>query len=134
MSKIRSVHTYAMHRTVYFGWICIPKLLLSLGDWKIFSLVFFSFFRYLEFEEFCQLSAKFLVEEDPEGMKKELKEAFRIYDKAGNGYIPISALKEILHELDPKLTDHELDGIIEEVDEDGSGTVDFDEFMEMMTG
>ena len=32
-------------------------------------------------------------------MKKELKEAFRIYDKAGNGYIPISALKEILHEL-----------------------------------
>ncbi len=42
------------------------------------------------------------------------------------GYIPISALKEILHELDPKLTDHELDGIIEEIDEDGSGTVDFD--------
>ena len=38
---------------------------------------------YLEFEEFCQLSAKFLIEEDEEGMKKELKEAFRIYDKAG---------------------------------------------------
>ena len=38
---------------------------------------------YLEFEEFCQLSAKFLVEEDEEGMKKELREAFRIYDKAG---------------------------------------------------
>ncbi len=36
---------------------------------------------YLEFEEFCQLSAKFLVEEDEEGMKKELREAFRIYDK-----------------------------------------------------
>lgn len=89
---------------------------------------------YLEFEEFCQLSAKFLVEEDPEEMRKELKEAFRIYDKAGNGYIPTSALREILHELDPQLTDHELNGIIKEVDEDGSGTVDFDEFMEMMTG
>jgi hypothetical protein len=38
---------------------------------------------YLEFEEFCQLSAKFLVEEDEESMKKELKEAFRIYDKEG---------------------------------------------------
>ena len=59
---------------------------------------------------------------------------FRIYDKAGNGYIPITALKEILRELDSKLTDEELDGIIEEIDEDGSGTVDFDEFMEMMTG
>jgi Ca2+-binding EF-hand superfamily protein len=84
-------------------------------------------FRFLEFEEFCQLSAIFLVGgEDEEGMKKELKEAFRIYDKAGNGYIPISALKEILHELDPKLTDTELDGIITEIDEDGSKTVDFD--------
>jgi Ca2+-binding EF-hand superfamily protein len=44
----------------------------------------------------------------------------------GNGYIPISTLKEILHELDPKLTETELDGIIREIDEDGSGTVDFD--------
>ena len=35
-------------------------------------------------------------------------------------------MKEILHELDPKLTETELDGIIEEIDEDGSGTVDFD--------
>ena len=45
---------------------------------------------------------------------------------AGNGYIPVSSLKEILKELDPKLTSDEIDGIIEEIDEDGSGTVDFD--------
>ena len=37
----------------------------------------------LEFGEFCQLSSKFLVEEDEEALKKELKEAFRIYDKEG---------------------------------------------------
>lgn len=88
----------------------------------------------LEFEEFCDLSAKFLVEEDEESLKAELKEAFRIYDKEGNGYITTSVLKEILKELDNKLTDTDLDGIIEEVDEDGSGTLDFDEFMEMMNG
>ena len=41
----------------------------------------------------CVCSAKFLVEEDEEGVKKELREAFRIYDKEGNGYIPTSALK-----------------------------------------
>ena len=35
-------------------------------------------------------------------------------------------LKEILHELDAKLTDQELDGIIDEIDCDCSGTVDFD--------
>merc|ERR1712184_95264 len=88
----------------------------------------------LEFGEFCQLSAKFLVEEDEEGLKKELKEAFRIYDKEGNGFISTNTLKEILKELDNKLSEEDLIGIIEEVDEDGSGTLDFDEFMGMMAG
>merc|ERR1712025_338437 len=88
----------------------------------------------LEFGEFCQLAAKFLVEEDEEALKKELKEAFRIYDKDCMGYISTDTLKEILKELDNKLSEEDLEGIIEEVDEDGSGTLDFDEFMEMMTG
>ncbi|CAH1713035.1 unnamed protein product [Chironomus riparius] len=88
----------------------------------------------LEFEEFIILAAKFIVEEDEEALQKELKEAFRLYDKEGNGFIPTSILKEILHELDDQLNDADLDGIIQEIDQDGSGTVDFDEFMEMMTG
>merc|ERR1712213_138651 len=58
----------------------------------------------LEFGEFCQLAAKFLVEEDEEALKKELK--------------------EILRELDNKLTEDDINNIIEEVDEDGSGTLD----------
>merc|ERR1712131_300215 len=80
----------------------------------------------LEFGEFCQLAAKFLVEEDDEALK--------IYDKDQQGYITTDTLKEILREIDNKLSEEDLDGIIEEVDEDGSGTLDFDEFMEMMTG
>ena len=31
-----------------------------------------------------------------------------------------------------RLTSEDLDGIIEEIDEDGSGTMDFDEFCQMM--
>jgi len=88
----------------------------------------------IEFEEFAELAAKFLVEEDEEALAAELKEAFRIYDKDGLGYITTDTLKEILIEIDPKLTPDNLDSIIEEVDEDGSGTLDFDEFMEMMSG
>lgn len=38
---------------------------------------------FLEFEEFVQLAAQFLIEEDVEEMEKELKEAFRLYDKEG---------------------------------------------------
>ena len=43
-------------------------------------------------------------------------------------------LKDILREIDNTLTEDDLDHIIEEVDEDGSGTMDFDEFQEMMMG
>ncbi|VEN40403.1 unnamed protein product [Callosobruchus maculatus] len=80
----------------------------------------------LEFEEFVTLASRFMVEEDAEAMQQELKEAFRLYDKEGNGYITTSTLKEILKELDDKLTSDELDMMIQEIDTDGSGTVDFD--------
>jgi Ca2+-binding EF-hand superfamily protein len=45
---------------------------------------------------------------------------------AGNGYITTTVLREILKELDDKLTSEDLDLMIEEIDSDGSGTVDFD--------
>lgn len=80
----------------------------------------------IEFEEFIQLAARFLVEEDAEAVAKELKEAFRLYDREGNGYITTQTLKEILKELEPNISNEDLDSMIEEIDSDGSGTVDFD--------
>lgn len=65
-------------------------------------------------------------EEDDEALQKELKEAFRLYDKEGNGYIPTSSLREILAALDDQITPDQMDGMIAEIDTDGSGTVDFD--------
>ncbi|CAL4088431.1 unnamed protein product, partial [Meganyctiphanes norvegica] len=88
----------------------------------------------LNFQCFVRVVGHFMEEQDEEAMQKELKEAFRLYDKEGNGFIPIACLKEILQNLDDKLTSDDLDKIITEIDSDGSGTVDFDEFMEMMTG
>uniref|UniRef100_A0A1B0DF96 EF-hand domain-containing protein n=1 Tax=Phlebotomus papatasi TaxID=29031 RepID=A0A1B0DF96_PHLPP len=75
---------------------------------------------------FSRIAGHFLEEEDAEAMQQELKEAFRLYDREGNGYITTSTLKEILAALDDKLSNADLDGIIAEIDTDGSGTVDFD--------
>merc|ERR1712215_174458 len=87
----------------------------------------------IEFGEFCQLCATFLVEDpDIETMRKELKDAFRVYDKEGQGFITTETLRGLISELLAPLTDEELDGIIEELDEDVSGSMDFDEFCEMM--
>merc|ERR1712083_249148 len=77
--------------------------------------------------------ATFLVEDPPlEEMKRELKDAFKIYDKEGQGFITNDTLRELIGDLLAPLTDEEFDGIIDELDEDGSGSMDFDEFCEMM--
>ena len=65
-------------------------------------------------------------------MKKELKDAFKLYDREGQGFITNDTLEEIIRELLAPLTDEEVAGILEELDEDGSGSMDFDEFCEMM--
>merc|ERR1739838_215941 len=79
----------------------------------------------IEFGEFCQLCALFLVEDpDIETMKRELKDAFRVYDKEGQGFITAETLRGLIHEL-LNVDGEELDGIIAELDEDGSGTMDF---------
>merc|ERR1712242_257927 len=53
----------------------------------------------IEFGEFCQLCATFLVEgPDMETMKRELKDAFRIYDKEGLGYITNDTLRALIGE------------------------------------
>lgn len=44
----------------------------------------------------------------------------------GNGYITTDVLREILAELDDNLSSEDLDNMIEEIDTDGSGTVDWD--------
>ena len=44
----------------------------------------------------------------------------------------ILSQSELSFKVDPNLSEEDLDGIIAEIDEDGSGTMDFDEFCEMM--
>lgn len=89
----------------------------------------------LTFEQFACYAAKFVeVEEDLEATAKELREAFLLYDKEAKGYITVKVLRDILHELDEKIPPGDLDLMIDEIDADGSGTVDFEEFMCVMTG
>ena len=90
----------------------------------------------LRIKKFCRTRNKQLSTKNVVPYKNEKSEVnqfcFRIYDKEGQGYITTETLRGLISELLAPLTPDELDGIIEELDEDGSGTMDFDEFCEMM--
>ncbi|XP_039265021.2 troponin C, skeletal muscle-like [Styela clava] len=62
----------------------------------------------------------------------EFKQAFDIFDQDGGGDISTKELGRVMKLLGQTPSKDELDKIIEEVDVDGSGTIDFDEFLIMM--
>lgn len=63
---------------------------------------------------------------------EEVKEAFAIFDKNGDGTITTKDLITVMRSLGKNPTEDEIDDMIREVDTDGNGVIDFIEFLEMM--
>lgn len=83
--------------------------------------------KEIRLDTFYQIAARYMEDDaDAAAVQNELREAFRLYDREGNGYITTEVFRDILHELDENLTPEELDMMIDEIDADGSGTLDFD--------
>ncbi|XP_053380399.1 uncharacterized protein LOC123564203, partial [Mercenaria mercenaria] len=62
----------------------------------------------------------------------EFKEAFHLFDKDGSGTISTKELGIVMRSLGETKSDAELEKIIAQVDVDGNGEIDFDEYLEMM--
>ncbi|KAM3185915.1 hypothetical protein ACTXT7_005389 [Hymenolepis weldensis] len=62
----------------------------------------------------------------------ELKEAFALFDKDGNGSISRGELKHLMTSLGQNPTRENIKKMINEVDADGNGSIDFDEFLKLM--
>nr|BBB18810.1 calcium indicator protein GeNL(Ca2+)-110u [synthetic construct] len=82
------------------------------------------------FPEFLTMMARKMKDTDSE---EEIREAFRVWDKDGNGYISAADLRHVMTNLGEKLTDEEVDEMIREADIDGEGQVNYEEFVQMMT-
>lgn len=76
------------------------------------------------------LDTKALDEEDLE----EIKEAFRLFDSDGSGTIDVRELKAAMRALGFQVKKVEIRQMIADIDKDESGSIDMDEFIEMMTG
>uniref|UniRef100_A0A8C2RBN5 EF-hand calcium-binding domain-containing protein 11 n=1 Tax=Capra hircus TaxID=9925 RepID=A0A8C2RBN5_CAPHI len=64
--------------------------------------------------------------------RAEFKEAFSLFDKDGDGTITTKELGTVMRSLGQNPTEAELQDMINEVDADGNGTIDFPEFLTMM--
>jgi calmodulin len=62
----------------------------------------------------------------------EFKECFEMFDVDGSGSIDKEELHFVLHMLGSKMTQKEIGDILEEVDENSSGDVEFAEFCALM--
>ncbi len=85
--------------------------------------------RVLAVPEFLTMMARKMKDTDS---AEEIKEAFKVFDKDGNGFISAAELRHIMTNLGEKLTDEEVDEMIREADVDGDGQINYDEFVDMM--
>eukprot|EP01026_Neomeris_dumetosa_P039070 TRINITY_DN31_c9_g1_i4.p1 TRINITY_DN31_c9_g1~~TRINITY_DN31_c9_g1_i4.p1 ORF type:complete len:498 (-),score=83.19 TRINITY_DN31_c9_g1_i4:347-1840(-) len=79
----------------------------------------------IEYEEFLAATMHINKLEDEEA----LFQTFQHFDADGSGYITIDELKDALHQ---RGKDIDLQSIIDEVDKDGDGRINYEEFSEMM--
>ncbi|KAM6951693.1 calcium-binding protein 5a [Aplochiton taeniatus] len=89
----------------------------------------------VDFDDFVELMAPKLLAETS-GMigLKELKDAFKEFDTDGDGEITTEELRSAMCKLmGEHMNRREIDAIVQEADNNGDGTVDFEEFVRMMS-
>lgn len=93
------------------------------SDYLTWTNVFLAGNGTIDFPEFLTMMAKKMKDSDSED---ELKEAFKVFDKDGNGFISAAELRHVMTNLGEKLTDEEVDEMIREADTDGDGQVNYE--------
>merc|ERR1712046_187107 len=69
-----------------------------------------------------------------EEQMEEIREAFGLFDSDASGAIDVRELKAAMRALGFEVKNEELKKMVTDIDNDGNGTVEFVEFLSMMTG
>ncbi|XP_021566870.1 calmodulin-like [Carlito syrichta] len=89
----------------------------------------------IDFPEFLTMMARKMKDTTSE---EEIREAFHVFDKDGNGYMSAAELCHVMMfltmtNLGEKLTDEDVDKTIREADTDGDSQVNYEVFIQIMT-
>jgi len=83
----------------------------------------------IDFVEFLEMWAKYSGDLDG-----TIKEAFNLFDRDGSGTISMEEFRRVMVNEGAQMTDEEIDEIISEVDVDGDGQMNINEFVAMLLG
>lgn len=87
----------------------------------------------IEFSEFMSMMARKVKEAGTNvSGGEDWHEAFKVFDKDGDGFISCNELQFVMSNLGETLTDEEVREMIEEVDLDRDGMVNYPEFVRVM--
>ncbi|XP_063428911.1 calmodulin-A-like [Mytilus trossulus] len=86
----------------------------------------------IEFQEFLIMMSTETAPEPP-ATNDQFRDAFREFDKDGNGVITMKEFKKAMAKLGNKLSDKQVKQMIKEVDIDGDGEINYKEFVQMMS-
>lgn len=84
----------------------------------------------IDFDEFIEMMTKHTQETVDQ--TAEMREAFKIFDRDGNGYIDLRELKTVITRMGEPLSDREAEEIFRVADLNGDGKLDYDEFVSMI--
>jgi calmodulin len=84
----------------------------------------------VSFEEFLELMTQHM--KDPAETEEALRQAFRVFDRDGDGSISTGDLRYFMVTLGEKLSDEEAEEMIRMLDEDGDGRVQWDDFARLL--
>ena len=63
--------------------------------------------------------------------EEEIRQAFKVFDKDGNGFITLDELAQVMANLGEKLTSGELKAMMLEADTNQDGKIDYGEFVKV---
>lgn len=78
--------------------------------------------KMVSMTQFTELLGKHCSEYNP---MADMLEAFKVFDKNGDGVISVSELRQVMSNLGQSLTDRELQKMFQNADQDGDGEINF---------
>ncbi|XP_078488474.1 calmodulin-like [Ciona intestinalis] len=86
----------------------------------------------IDFKEFVRMMELKTNERPEQAEDEELREAFKVFDRDGNGLISRAELSQVMGNLGEQLSEKDLNDMISEADKNGDGQIDYEEFVQMV--